>query len=334
MSNDVRMVFLGTGGGMPSPSRGVSATALQVGGDVLLFDCGEGTQRQFMRSSVSFMKITAVFISHFHGDHFLGLPGLVQSMNFSGRSAPLEIYGPRGAIDLVKAMLSLGHFSLAFPVTVGEMDDEDVVDLGQVTVTAVAGEHSVPSLSFVIEEKARRGRFHPERARELGVPPGPMFGELQSGREVTVGGRVVSPAMVMGPPRKGIKIVISGDTRPTERLVRAAKRATVLVHEATLDSSLLEGAKNYGHSTAREAGEVASAAEVDLLVLTHISNRYDDVSVLLDEAKEAFTNVVAAHDLMSIQVRTAMDLPADEGSEGRAEGAGDLSGQEERRSGS
>lgn len=314
MSRDFKITFLGTGGGMPSPSRGVSATALQVGGEVLLFDCGEGTQRQFMLSSVSFMKVSTIFISHFHGDHFLGLPGLIQSMNFSGRSAPLAIYGPPGMIELARALVSLGHFTLAFPVTAGEMSDGDAVDLGAVMVTAIASEHSVPALSYVVEGKERKGRFRPERARELGVPPGPMFGELQSGREVRLGDRVVTPSMVMGPPRRGLKVVISGDTRPTERLARAAKNAAVLVHEATLDSSLIEGAKSYGHSTAREAGEVARDAQVDLLVLTHISNRYEDVSVLEAEAREAFPRVIAATDLMTFQVKA--QRPPEEGAAG------------------
>jgi ribonuclease Z len=307
----MRLTFLGTGGGMPSPSRGVSAIALQIGGDVLLFDCGEGTQRQFMQSSVSFMKVTAIFITHFHGDHFLGLPGLIQSMNFSGRKASLEIYGPQGMIELARTMISLGHFTLGFPVSAGEMNDGDSVDLGPVTVTAVEGEHSVPALSFVVEEKQRKGRFRPDRARELGVPPGPMFGELQSGREVMVGELTITPSMVMGPPRKGIKVVISGDTRPTEKLARAASHATVLVHEATLDSTLLEGAKSFGHSTAREAGEVAREADADLLVLTHISNRYDDVTVLEAEAMEVFPRVLAAADLMTLQVRSRKDRPAE-----------------------
>jgi ribonuclease Z len=311
MSSDVRLTFLGTGGGMPSPSRGVSATALQVGGDVLLFDCGEGTQRQFMQSSVSFMKVSTIFITHFHGDHFLGLPGLIQSMNFSGRKAPLAIYGPPGMIELARTLVSLGHFNLAFPVSAGEMSDGAAVDLGAVTVTAIAGEHSVPALSYVIEQKQRRGRFRPERAMELGVPPGKMFGDLQSGREVKLGDRTITPSMVMGPPRKGLKIVISGDTRPTERLAKAASTAAVLVHEATLDSSLLEGAKSYGHSTAREAGEVAREADVDLLVLTHISNRYEDVSALEEEARAAFPNVIAALDLMTFQVKARKDRPAE-----------------------
>ena len=287
---------------MPSPARGVSAIALQANGDVLLFDCGEGTQRQFMLSAVSFMRVSTIFISHFHGDHFLGLPGLVQSMNFSGREAPLFLYGPAGMIDLAKTLVSLGHFGLAFPISVGEMKDGDVLEQGGLTITAVEGDHTVPELAYVIEEKARRGKFLPERAKELGVPPGPLFGKLQSGQDVRLDDRVVEPSMVMGPPRKGRKVVISGDTRPVDRLIAAARGASVLVHEATLDSTLGEGARAYGHSTARQAGEVAREADAGLLVLTHFSNRYEDTSSLEAEARSVFPNVVAATDLMTIEV--------------------------------
>jgi ribonuclease Z len=303
MDGVMQLTFLGTGGGMPSPSRGVSAIALQVGRDVLLFDCGEGTQRQFMLSSVSFMKVTNIYITHFHGDHFLGLPGLIQSMSFSGRKEPLALHGPPGMIDIAKQVSSLGYFQLGFQLTAAEMQDGDTVDLGPLTVTALAGEHTVPEISYVIEEKERPGRFLTERAKELGVAPGPQFSTLQSGGEIIVGDRVVRSSDVLGPPRRGRKVVISGDTRPTARLTQAAKGADVLVHEATLDSSLQEGAKSYGHSTAREAGEVAREANVDLLVLTHISNRYEDVSVLEAEAREVFPRAVIAKDLMSLDVR-------------------------------
>ncbi|MBI0584124.1 MAG: ribonuclease Z [Methanomassiliicoccus sp.] len=302
MSRDMQLTFLGTGGGMPSPSRGVSAIALQFGGEVLLFDCGEGTQRQFMLSTVSFMKVAAIFITHFHGDHFLGLPGLIQSMNFSGRKAPLAIFGPPGMIDLAKDLISLGHFTLGFDITAGEMTDGDGADVGALRVTALEVEHTVPALSFVIEERERRGRFKADRAKELGVPPGPLFGELQAGREVRIGELIIEPTMVMGSPRKGRKVVISGDTRPNARLTEAAAGASVLVHEATLDASLIEGARSYGHSTALEAGQVARAAKVGLLVLTHISSRYENASVLETEAREVFPRVVAAYDLMTIPV--------------------------------
>jgi ribonuclease Z len=299
----MKLTFLGTGGGLPSPTRGVSATTLQVGREVVLFDCGEGTQRQFMMASVSYMKVSTIFISHFHGDHFLGLPGLIQSMNFSGREDPLYIYGPPGMVELTRTILSMGYFHAGFQIYAGELTDGDRVNLDSFSVTAVAGDHTVPALSFVIEEPPRRGKFLADRARELGVPEGPLFSQLQSGKTVVVGGREIEPGMVMGAPRKGRKVVISGDTRPTARLVEAAKGADVLVHEATLDSSLLEGAKEYGHSTAREAAEVAKGAEVGLLVLTHISNRYEDASVLEAEAKEVFPNTIAATDLMTLPVR-------------------------------
>jgi len=303
MEGDMQLTFLGTGGGMPSPSRGFSAIALQVGREVLLFDCGEGTQRQFMQSSVSFMKVTNIFITHFHGDHFLGLPGLIQSMSFSGRKEPLALHGPLGMIGMAEQVLSLGYFQLGFQVTAAEMKDGDSVDLGPLTVTALAGEHTVPALSYVVEEKERRGRFLTERAKELGVIPGPQFSILQSGGEIMVGDRRVRSEDVLGPPRKGRKVVISGDTRPTSRLTEAARGADVLIHEATLDSSMQEGAKSYGHSTAREAGEVAREAEVDLLVLTHISSRYDDPSVLEAEAREVFPRTVIAEDFMTLEVK-------------------------------
>ncbi len=288
---------------MPSPDRGVSAVALQIGKEVLLFDCGEGTQRQFMRSPVSFMKVSHIFISHFHGDHFLGLPGLIQSMNFSGREAELHVFGPEGMIELTKTILSLGYFQPSFKIFAGELNDGDQVDLGSYTVTALAGEHSVPALSFVVEEKPRQGRFLVERAIGLGVPPGPLFSQLQSGMEVRIGDRVIEPEMVMGPSRPGRKVVISGDTRPTARLTMAARGADVLVHEATLDSSLQEGARDYGHSTAKEAAEVAKEADVDLLVLTHISNRYEDTSVLENEAKAIFPPTMTAVDMMVVPVK-------------------------------
>lgn len=288
---------------MPSPERGVSAIALQVGKDVLLFDCGEGTQRQFMRSPVSFMKVTNIFISHFHGDHFLGLPGLIQSMNFSGRESDLYIFGPEGMVDMAKVAASLGHFRPSFRIFAGEMKDGDSVNVGCCSVTALAGDHTVPSLSFVIEEAPRQGKFLSDKARALGIPPGPLYGRLQSGEAVEVDGKVIEPAAVLGPPRPGRKVVISGDTRPTARLVEGARGADVLVHEATLDSSLQEGADEYGHSTAREAAEVARDAHVLQLVLTHFSNRYDDASVLVAEAKELFPDTIAAHDLMTMPVR-------------------------------
>lgn len=299
----MQLTFLGTGGGLPSPTRGVSALAVQIGRDVVLFDCGEGTQRQFMLSSLSFMKVSSVFITHFHGDHFLGLPGLIQSLNFSGREDRLRLYGPEGMHRIAATVATLGEFRPLFDIHAGELKDGDRVDLGPYSVTAVASDHTVPALSYVVQEADRRGRFRADRAKELGVPEGPLFSQLQSGRSVTVGGRTVEPSEVMGPPRPGRKVVYSGDTRPNRALREAARGAEVLVHEATLDSSLEEGAREYGHSTARGAAELARDAGVGALILTHISNRYDDPAVLEAEAREVFPHTIVAHDLMSYPVR-------------------------------
>lgn len=256
-----------------------------------------------MISPLSFMKVKSIFITHFHGDHFLGLPGLIQSMNFSGREEDLFIFGPAGMVDITATIATLGEFQPSFNICARDIEAGERVDLGRCTVTAIHSDHTVPALSYVLEEPPRRGRFRVDRARELGVPRGPLFSQLQAGKSVTVRGREISPEEVMGPPRPGRKVVYSGDTRPTEALIEAARGAEVLVHEATLDSTLSEGAWEYGHSTARDAAEVAKAAEVGTLILTHISNRYDDAAVLEAEAREIFPNTVVAHDLMTFTVR-------------------------------
>ncbi len=288
---------------MPSPGRGVSATAVQIGREIVLFDCGEGTQRQFMLSQASFMKVNKIFISHFHGDHFLGLPGLIQSMNFSGRKNPLQIYGPVGAVEVVRSCLGLGYFTPGFEIYAGDLEAGDKIDYGDYSVMVVGAEHTVPALAFVLEESPRRGKFLVDRARELGVKEGPMFAMLQSGKNAEVNGRTITPEMVMGPARRGRKIVYSGDTRPNEELIKAAKGAEVLIHEATLDQGLKEGAREYGHSTAREAAQVALKAGVDCLYLTHISNRYENPGILEAEAKEIFPKTKLAEDFMTLTVR-------------------------------
>lgn len=275
---------------------------MQIGRDILLFDCGEGTQRQFMLSSLSFMKVNSVFITHFHGDHFLGLPGLIQSMNFSGREDDLHVYGPEGTVETVSTVATLGAFHPLYDIYADEMADGDIIDLGFCSVKAIAADHTVPALSFIIEEPERRGRFNAQRARELGVPEGPLFARLQAGESIVVGGVEIDPSEVLGPPRPGRKIVYSGDTRPSDALLDASRGAEVLVHEATMDSSLEEGALEYGHSTARAAAQIARAAGVRQLILTHISTRYDSAEILEAEAREVFPNTVVAHDLMSFPV--------------------------------
>ena len=298
----MQIVFLGTSGSWPTPKRNVSAVAVKRGPEIVLFDCGEGTQRQFMQSRLSFMQVSRVFLSHFHGDHFLGLPGMVQSMSMNGRGPPLEVYGPRGVERLVGELLSLGYFTPGFAVKAKEVPPGGAVDGGEYTVTAHEAVHTVPCLSYVLEEKPRPGRFSVERAEALGVPTGPLFSRLQEGETVRVGNRTVHPEDVLGPPRRGRKIVYTGDTMPYEDLVSIARRADVLIHDATSDAALEEKANRYGHSSSRQAAEVAKEAAVGLLVLTHLSPRYEDPATILEDARKVFENVRVAEDFMEVEV--------------------------------
>lgn len=307
----MRVIFLGTGGSLPSPRRNVTAVAVQVSSEIVLFDCGEGTQRQFMLSNASFMKVEHVFITHFHGDHFLGLPALVQSLNFSGRRRPLNIYGPGGTIETVRSMLSLGYFTSGFDIQAAEMEGGDVVELQGFSVAAVAMDHTVPCLGYVLAEDDRPGRFDPAKARRLGVPEGPRFRALQQGHPVEAGGRTITPDMVLGPKRRGRKIAISGDTRPVEAFADKAEGADLLIHEATLGSDLEAEAVMYGHTTAKGAAEIAVKARAKRLFMYHISPRYEDAGPLLEEARAVFPESYIASDLEEVQVTV-----------GKEEGAG------------
>ncbi len=248
------------------------------------------------------MKVSAVYISHLHGDHFLGLPALIQSMSFNGRERPLRVFGPSGMCKTMRDILGLGYFAPGFEIVTKDLEDGENVIENDFTVKAVAVEHTVPSLGYVLEGVQRPGRFNLDKAKELGVPPGPLFGYLQEGRPVEVNGRTISPSMVLGPPRRGIKFAISGDTRPCIRFEDAARCSDVLVHESTVTSELLGDAKEYGHTTAKQAAELAKRAKVRFLYLYHISSRYDDPQPLLDEARMVFPETYVAEDLMSIDV--------------------------------
>ncbi len=298
----MQIVFLGTSGSWPTPKRNVSAVAIKRGPEVILFDCGEGTQRQFMQSTLSFMQVSRVFLSHFHGDHFLGLPGMVQSMSMNGRETALDVYGPRGIERLVTDLLSLGYFTPGFAVRAKELPPGGAVDCGEYVVRAFEAVHTVPCAGYVLEEKPRPGRFDLERAEELGVPSGPLYSRLQEGESVTIGGRTIRPEDVLGPPRRGRKIVYTGDTMPHDGLLEVARDADVLIHDATSDAALEEKANRYGHSSSRQAAEIAAKANVGLLVLTHLSPRYEDPTSILQDAKKAFDRVRVAEDFTEIEV--------------------------------
>ena len=298
------MIFLGTGGSWPTVKRNVSAIAVKRGGEILLFDCGEGTQRQIQRSGLSYMQIKSIFISHFHGDHFLGLPGLIQTMQLNDRKEPLTIYGPRGISRIVEIVKNLGYFRPSYEIVGKDVDEGDEIRFDGYSVRPFRVEHNVPALGYVLEEDMRPGRFNKKKALELGIPEGPLFGRLQRGESIKLkDGRVITPDMVLGPPRPGRKVVYTGDTKPCNKVVEFARNADLLIHDATFLSDLEDVAIEYGHSTARQAAEIAKEANVDRLVLTHISPRYLDDRAIEKEAKNIFENSIVARDFLKLEVK-------------------------------
>jgi ribonuclease Z len=279
---DLDVLFLGTAGSSPSPRRGLPATLLRRGGERLLVDCGEGTQRQLMRS-VGLIELEEVFITHFHADHVLGLPGILKTFALRQRERPLTIHGPIGLRRLLELLAPvIGR--LTFELVLVELAPNDELERDGYRIAAFATEHAAQGLGFALVEDPRPGEFDPLRARELGLTPGPDFGRLQRG-EVVNG---VRPDQVMGEPRRGRKVVITGDTAPSDMTRLVAWEADLLVHEATFADEEADRAAETAHSTARQAGELAAAANVNMLALTHISPRYAG-GELRDEAREAFS---------------------------------------------
>lgn len=298
----LRVTFLGTGGTLPTPNRNPSAILINRKGEMILFDCGEGTQQQMMRAKTG-IKITSIFITHFHADHFLGIPGLIQTMSFNGRTEPLEIFGPKWTKQFVKLLIELGYYKLGFAINAQELEGGDIIDKGEYFIRALATDHGIPSLGYAIEEKRRTGRFNREIAIELGVPVGPLFSKLQKGEPVTINGRTILPSEVIGKSRPGRKIVYSGDTRPCEPVEKASIGADLLIHEGTLADELKEWALETKHSTAGEAALLARNAKVKKLILTHISSRYSEgTEPLLRDAKNIYENVKIAEEFMEIEI--------------------------------
>jgi len=295
--------FLGTGAATPTVDRNVAGLAVQREGETILFDCGEGNQRQMMRYGVGF-SFTEIFFTHYHADHILGVTGLLRTMGLQDRTAPVTLYGPRGAQRILGAAIALGIERNKFPVEINEVKPGDRLRREQYEIVVFETEHRPDTIGFALAEHTRLGRFNPERARELGVPEGPLWGRLHKGETIVLeDGRSVAPADLVGAPRRGRTLVYSGDTRPSLGVVEAARGADLLIHEATFGSDELERAKETGHSTAAEAARVAVEAGVRRLVLTHISPRYTrDAPELLAEARAIFPETVVARDGLTVDV--------------------------------
>ncbi len=303
MSAGIDVIFLGTGGSLPTRERGLPSVALRRDGELFLFDCGEGTQRQMMHAGLGFSRPMSIMISHLHGDHILGLPGLLQTMSSLARDKPLEMYGPKGMARFLDTLHKPLAFATNFPVQVRELNPGDTINKNDYVLRTAPAKHDITCIAYAFEEKDRPGRFHPDKAKRLGVPEGPLWGELQHGKSVKVEGKVVRPTDVVDAPRPGLKIVYAIDTRPADAVKSLARDADLLMHDGGFAEDRRSKAKEYYHSTAREAAQVAKTARAERLALIHISAVTRDDSVLVREARRVFKNTIVPKDFMTLSLK-------------------------------
>jgi ribonuclease Z len=296
---DLSVLFLGTAGSVPTVQRAPASILVRRGGERVLIDCGEGTQRQLLRS-VGLPDVEHLFLTHYHADHFLGVPGMLKTFAMRGREVPLNVYGPPGLKGLMSDLRRV-YGRLTYEVGLRELRPSETVDMGGWRIGAYAAVHRLEALGYALVEDDRPGRFDPAAAERLGVPPGPDFGRLQRGEPVQTGGATVAPGDVMGDPRPGRTLVFTGDTEPCEATMAVARGADLLVHDGTFADEEAERAAHTGHSTARQAAEVAARADVSLLALTHLSSRYF-APAIEKEAREAFERTVVPRDFDLIEV--------------------------------
>ncbi len=304
----MEIVLLGTGAALPTKSRLPSATALIRRGEILLFDCGEGTQIQFQKAQLKPGKLTRIFISHFHGDHFYGLIGLLTSLQLGGRAKQLFLYGPKGLSEYLSFMQQMSLFTLGYPIQICEVEndrEENIWDFDEYSITALPLEHRILTLGFRLEEKLKPGKFVVSKAEQLDIPDGPLRARLQNGQSVVLpNGKEVKPAQVLGPKRPGQTVAICLDSKPCQNSIELARNADLLIHEATFDDSRKERADETYHSTGSQAAQIAKESEAKKLLLNHISARYEknDEEEFLTQATKIFPNTILGQDLMRVQV--------------------------------
>ena len=303
MPAGIDVIFLGTGGSLPTRERGLPAVALRRDGELFLFDCGEGTQRQMMQVGLGFNRPMSIMISHLHGDHVLGLPGLLQTMSSLVRDKPLYLYGPEGISGYLGSLRRTLAFAANFPVRVTELKPGQEVSRNGYNIKTTKAMHDITCLAYAVVETDRPGRFHPEKAKRLGVPEGPLWKQLQIGKQVKVDGKTVTPRQVIEEPRPGLKIVYAIDTRPSDDVKRLAKEADLLMHDGGFAEDRRDKAKEYFHSTAREAARIAKAARVSKLALVHISAVTRNDSILLKQARSVFKATLVPKDLTVVSLK-------------------------------
>lgn len=307
----MKIIPLGTSSGKPTLRRNVSALAIVADGEWWLFDCGEGTQMQIARAGLSPQRLAGIFLTHLHGDHFNGLPGLLSTMAMDNRTQPLTLVGPTGINEFLELTARLKICYVNYPLKLREFDaryfknnpQELVYESARFTITTRPLDHRIFALGYRLEEKTKPGRFNLERARELNIPAGPLYAQLQAGQPITLAdGRLIHPAEVLGPPRPGKVVAYTLDTRPCDNAVRLGEQADWLIHEGTFTDELRAEAQHFGHSTAAQAAEIARAAGAQRLLITHFSSRYTDVRALVEEARAIFPATTAAEDLVELEV--------------------------------
>ena len=298
----MKLVFLGTSGAMPTTDRGLTCICLVKDNEILMFDAGEGAQISYLKSGLPWKKKMKIFVTHLHGDHCSGILGLLQTMNLQNRTESVEIFGPDGIDEFIAANIKILNFGLSFPVLISRVNEGLIVDEKDYSVFANDASHGIPAFSFRFDEKERPGEFFPEKAKALEIPEGKLWRELQMGNSIEIDGKEILSSQVTGKRRPGRKIGVSGDTRPTDELVEFFRNCDYLSFDSTFADELKEKAVEANHSTAKEAAELAEKANVSTLILTHFSARYNDESVLLEEAKKIHDNTIAAKDLLEVNI--------------------------------
>ena len=298
----MKLVFLGTSGAMPTTDRGLTCICVVKDNEILMFDAGERAQISYLKSGLPWNKKMKIFVTHLHGDHCIGILGLLQTMNLQNRTESVEIFGPDGIDEFIAANIKILNFGLSFPVLISRVNEGLIVDEKDYSVFANDANHGIPAFSFRFDEKDRPGKFFPENAKALEIPEGELWRELQMGNSIEIDGKEIFSSQVTGKRRPGMKIGVSVDTRPTDELVEFFKNCDYLSFDSTFADELKDKAVEANHSTAKEAAELAEKANVSTLILTHFSARYNDESVLLEEAKKIHDNTIAAKDLLEVNI--------------------------------
>ena len=299
----MKLVFLGTSAAQPTENRGLSCICLERDGEILMFDAGEAAQISYMKSGLGWNKKMKIFVTHLHGDHCVGILGLLQTMSMQNRSEPLEIFGPGGIEEFIAANIKVLNFGLSFPILINTIKDEKIFEDEKFSIHTCKANHSITAFSYLFKEKDKPGRFNIEKAKELGIPEGELWNKLQNGNEITVNEKIIKPEQVLGEKRPGKKIGISGDTMPTKELEEFFQECDYLVFDSTFLETEKQKAQDTCHSTAKQAATVAKNAKVKNLVLTHFSARYRDEVEHLKEAKEIHDSVITAKDLLEIEIK-------------------------------